>query len=169
MHEPGATCRIRPPSQRPAPCLRHQAGLATALLLHLLLGACEGSLAGDRFPVDSEPRAATVWVDGRQRGVTELEVPVRYFGEHLVELEHPPYLPGRQYFVPERQLHDIDPPASPWLFPFDFVFEIVQRLRGWEAPGVEAKLPSQPLTEPAPELRTEEAIRAADAAARERQ
>ena len=154
-------------------------GSALAPIAALSLASCqlngepEGFLSealdGDELRFESEPRGATAWVDGQQRGQTELTLPLRYYGDYRIELERAPYLPGRQYFVPAEVERNIAPPATPWIFPFDFAVETVQRSLGWEIDPVSVRLESKDLLaeEEAPDAQAD--IDAADAAALRRQ
>jgi hypothetical protein len=87
----------------------------------------------------------------------------------------PPYLPGRQYFAPSRELHELAPPATPWIFPADFLVEAARRLAGWRPDDVLRRLPSvdlrptRPLADSGEALDVEAAIQAADEAAQVRQ
>ena len=151
-------------------------GLALAagpLLSCQLNGEPDGFLSeatdADELRCVSEPRGAELWVDGRLRGRTEHTMPVRYFGEYRIEVQRAPYLPGRQYFVPVQLERRIDPPVTPWIFPFDFPAEIVRRALGWEIAPVSARLVSRDLLveEEAPDAQVD--IESADAAALRRQ
>jgi hypothetical protein len=157
------------------PAARALANAALAALFLALLPACETQLGPDRFELDSEPRGASAYVDGSLRGSSPASVPVRYYGEHLLELERAPYLPGRQYFAPSRELHELAPPATPWIFPADFLVEAARRLAGWRPDDVLRRLPSvdlrptRPLADSGEALDVEAAIQAADEAAQVRQ
>lgn len=58
--------------------------------------------------VKSDPEGAEVWVDGRQRGVTPLEVPFESYGTRALVLRKEGHVPARV---------QVELPAPWWQFP----------------------------------------------------
>ncbi|PIE23897.1 MAG: hypothetical protein CSA62_05760 [Planctomycetota bacterium] len=159
-------------------------GLQALLLLALvsagsLLSACQlngeeqglwtESLGPDEIRFESDPDETDLWVDGQLRGQTAMSLPLRYYGEYRIEMQLAPKLPGRQFFVPATIKREIAPPATPWIFPFDFLLEIAQRSLGWKIEPVKARLESRKLATEQDGPNSQADIDAADAAALRRQ
>lgn len=86
--------------------------LALASLLSGLTGCVER-----RLIVRTDPPEAEIWVDGRPRGLSPVEVPFSSYGTREVVARKPGY-------VPARALVPIDPPW--WQYPpFDLVTDLL--------------------------------------------
>jgi hypothetical protein len=73
--------------------------------------------------IDAEPKNALVLVDGEPRGTPPVRVRAPYYGTSRVELL-PPQAEGPPYWHSVSRMVAIEPPAPPWLFPFDLLIEL---------------------------------------------
>lgn len=104
------------------------------------LAAC----SAPRWQVDAGPEDTRLFVDGRARSSRRIEGPIPYYG--VVDLAVVPDLdarsPDRIPLRTHRAKLAIDEPVTPWIFPFDFVLEML------EAPFVDDPVPHIELTAP---------------------
>jgi hypothetical protein len=120
----------------------------------LMATAC----AGPTLTLRAIPGDAVVYLDNRQVPPEAPRVrPLPYYGTLRIEAEHRDRMPAaRRITVAE--------PVTPWVFPFDFVIELIGRLGGPSDVRVELPLPAADSAPPAP-LPPKELLRARAAAA----
>jgi hypothetical protein len=99
--------------------------LASPLSLAAWFVLAAAGCRGPEIRLDN-PERHTCYLDGQResRGV----VPFRFYGQSRLDTV-PADLPGHPdwHHVPTRQALVLEPPASPWLFPLDFLVEVVSR------------------------------------------
>jgi len=119
----------------------------------LVAAGLAGSCTGPSTHLDN-PGRHVCFVDGRLERRTEL--PFRYYGTSRVDALPADLASEPDWSLqPSSQAVPMPPPASPWLFPFDFPIELVRRmLLGREDTAVVIALRPTP-----PELRVQPEIR----------
>lgn len=99
----------------------HGGSRCRAVALAALLGSCTG-------PVTylDNPGGHRCFIDGT--ATTKTQLPFRYYGTTRCDTE-PADVGGRPDFDnrPASRTATLSPPASPWLFPLDFVAELAHR------------------------------------------
>jgi hypothetical protein len=103
------------------------ANRASLLLRLVALAGAAAACSGPTLTLQSDgPR----YVDGRADDRTVL--PFRYYGATDVVVVPADRANGRPDYqrLPSRTRVAIDPPATPWIFPLDFLVEVAQRLGG---------------------------------------
>lgn len=132
--EPGARRRLC------AAALFRAALLRAALIQMALVSAC----STPQWHADAAPEGTTLFVDGRDRHTASIEGRIPYYG--IVELTAVPDFATEedrdQPRTATRAQLAIVEPVTPWLFPFDFVFEMAL------APFVDDPVPTAHLVAP---------------------
>jgi hypothetical protein len=91
-----------------------------------ILAGLAAACAGPSMTVTATPAEARVYVDGRHTGAGEVTLPNAYYGVHAVYAA-PPLLAGDlepPKWQARRQTVALAEPATPWIFPLDFVVEL---------------------------------------------
>lgn len=114
---------------------------ATALLLLLVLAGCVERVLAIR----SDPPGAEVTLDGKEAGITPLEIKFDWYGGREIILRKPGY----------RSVHVIEEIGAPWyqIFPLDFVTDVLIPFRIRDERVLEYQLEREPAPVPAEELR----------------
>ncbi len=129
--------------QTPAPYLRK-------LALPMIVLACSTACAGPKLHI-SNPGEHYVFVDGKRSNAESLDF--RYYGtsrwDALPQIQESNGVPEFDR-NPHSGTVDIEAPASPWLFPFDFPLEVMS----WAVFGQE----EQTMTVSAPKKTDEQRV-----------
>ena len=81
--------------------------------------------AGPSLEVATDPADAELFVDGRLTAAGE-PLPFRYYGDILLHAE-PPMEDGEFRHLGLRQTVSVSEPVTPWVFPLDFLAEVIMR------------------------------------------
>jgi hypothetical protein len=123
---------------RPPDLRRARARLTTSLAALAAL-ACAGCSTQRTLTIDSEPGGAEVWVNGRHRGTTPVDVSFVHPGTWSVRLEKKGYASLAKDVGVRSQFHD---------YPLvDLPYELSVRRRAWRWVGRLTPLPERPSEE----------------------
>ena len=136
---------------------RSRCAARVGLGLAWIAGAC----TAPTLDVSARPDDARVVVDGRQRDAEAFPADAPYYGTYDLLAVEPLRAPGPDEPQPGtvRSRLTIDEPFSPWLFPVDFVLEVITQ--DWTAtPRHATRLEIEPSVPPEDDDAERDALRA---------
>lgn len=105
--------------------------LSRVAVLSLLVATISTFVTSCEVPtmvIQTSPRDALVWIDGRavfrEEPGGEIESRRAYYGTTLVHSRQAGALRDEQLVDLHHRLH-ADEPFTPWIFPFDFILEVI--------------------------------------------
>ncbi len=94
-------------------------------IFNLILGlGLTPACSAPQLELSSSPEGTRLYLDGRYATADELRRDLPYYGSMAIDGLPPMQQPGGPAYAGFRHVLRVDPPASRWLFPLDFLIEI---------------------------------------------